>query len=177
MKMRGFRSSTPLAGLLLALAAVSGATAQPLDGSLPIIQRQRDPQTEYLAGMAALNNQKYRDAKSHFEQVLAVQHGHPYALYGVGKAEAGLGDLRGAARDYQAALEAEPTLIDALHQLALTDVRLGRDDQARAQLARLKQFAVTCASACAQAADIDAAIGEVETSLSAPATAAKTPAS
>jgi tetratricopeptide (TPR) repeat protein len=149
----------------------------PLDGPLPIIQRPKfDPQSEYIAGMAALAGQNYRDAQSHFEHVLSVMPNHPRALYGVGVAEAALGDLKGAARDYQAALKSEPNLIDALHQLALTDARLGRDDQARLHLARLKGFAQTCASACAQAVDIAAAIGDVEAALSAQPAPAKTPA-
>ncbi len=166
-----------LAGVVLGLSAASSAWPLPLDGSLPVIQRPKfDPQSEYTAGMAALADQKYRDAKSHFEHVLSIMPGHPRALYGVGVAEAALGDLKGAARDYQAALKSEPNLIDALHQLALTDARLGRDDQARLHLATLKRFAQTCASACPQAADIAAAITEVETTLSAQPAPAKAPA-
>jgi len=176
MRTRGFRLWATLTGLLLALASASGARAQPLNGSLPIIQRPKfDPQTEYLAGMTALADQKYRDAKSHFEHVLSIMPEHPRALYGVGVAEAALGDLNGAVRDYQAALRSEPNLIDAWRQLALTNARLGRDDQARVQLARLKRFAETCASACPQAADISASITEVETTLSGQPTMAKTP--
>ena len=165
-----------LAAFLLALSAGAGARSMPaMDGPLPIIHRPKfDPQSEYTAGMAALADQKYRDAKSHFEHVLATNPDLPRALYGVGVAEAALGDLKGAARDYQKALRSDPNLIAALHQLALTDAKLGRNDQAQLHLDRLKKFAVTCASACAQAADINAAIAEVETSLSAPA--AKSPA-
>jgi tetratricopeptide (TPR) repeat protein len=176
--MRRSRSPSAvfLAGILLALSA-SGAGAMPLDGSLPIIKRPKfDPQSEYTAGMAALTDQNYRDAKSHFEHVLSVMPDHPRALYGVGVAEAALGDLKGAVRDYQNALRSEPNLIDAWRELALTNARLGRDDQARQQLARLKRFAQTCASACPQATDITAAIAKVETTLSSTSEPTKAPA-
>jgi len=166
-----------LTGILLALSAAPDASSAPLDGPLPIIQRPKfDPQSEYVAGMAALADQNYRDAKSHFEHVLSVMPNHPRALYGVGVAEAALGDLKGAARDYQAALKSEPNLIEALHQLALTDARLGRDDQARLHLARLKGFAQTCAQACPQAAAIAAAITEVQSTLSEQPAPPKAPA-
>jgi len=177
MPRSGRPSVTFLTGVLLALSAASGARPAPLDGPLPIIQRPKfDPQSEYTAGMAALADQKYRDAKGHFEHVLSVMPDHPRALFGVGVAEAALGDLKGAIRDYQAALRSEPNLIDAWRQLALTNAKLGRDDQARVQLARLKRFAETCASACPQAADIAASITEVETTLAAQPGPAKTPA-
>lgn len=177
MRTSGSRSILLSTSVVLALLAASAARPAPLDGPLPIIQRPKfDPQSEYTAGMAALADQNYRDAKSHFEHVLSIMPNHPRALYGAGVAEAALGDLKGAARDYQNALRSEPNLVDAWHQLALTNAKLGRDDQARLQLARLKRFAETCASACPQAADITAAIVEVETTLAAQPTPAKTPA-
>jgi tetratricopeptide (TPR) repeat protein len=168
--MRGPWPFVLLAGLLLAVPVAHVAWSFPLDGSLPIIHRPKfDPQSEYAAGMAAMAEPDYRGAKDHFEHLLTVSPDHPLALYELGRAEAALGDLKGAARDYQAALRSNPNLFEAVRQLALTDARLGRDDQARVQLVRLKRFEQTCASACAQAADITAAIAEVETSLSAQA--------
>jgi tetratricopeptide (TPR) repeat protein len=175
------RKATPpfavvLGGALLALLATPDARSMPRDISVSVVQKPKfDPQSEYMAGMASLADQNYRDAKSHFEHVLTIMPDHPRALYGVGVAEAALGDLKGAARDYQAALRSEPNLIDAWRQLALTNARLGRADQARVQLARLKRFAETCASACPQASDISASITEVETTLSGQPTMAKTP--
>jgi tetratricopeptide (TPR) repeat protein len=173
MRLHPVLIAVSLAGA--ALAAPSGSLAMgsafggPTGGPITIIQRSKyDPQTEYQAGMAALADQKYRDAKSHFEHVLSVSPTHAHALYEVGFAEANLGDMRAAARDYASALRSDPNLIDALHQLALTEARLGREEQARTDLAKLKHFEMTCASACAQASDITAAIAEVETTLAAP---------
>jgi len=177
MRARETRRIKAMAGALLIASLATAASAGPLDGSLPIIQRSKyDPQTEFQAGMAALSDQKFAEAKSDFEHVLSVAPDHPAALYEVGVAEAALGDLKGAARDYASALKSNPNLIEALRQLALTNVRLGREDQARQQLARLKHFAVTCASACLQAKEISDGIAEVEAGLSAPAAPAKPPA-
>jgi tetratricopeptide (TPR) repeat protein len=161
----------------MALLALAGlAAALPLDGPLPVIQRPKfDPQSEFQAGMAASASLNYAEAKRHFQNVLAVSPDHPATLYQLGLTEEKLGDLRSAAKDYEAALRAKPGMVEAVLALAVTDARLGRTDQARVQLVKLKRYQQTCAGACAQASDIDAAVSTVETSLAAPAQPAKAP--
>jgi tetratricopeptide (TPR) repeat protein len=148
------------------LACAAAAQAQPLAGSLPIIKHPKfEPMAEYHAGMAAMADQKYAEAKTHFENVLSVSPGHPLTLYELGAAEAALGDLKAAAKDYQAALRAQPDMFEAVLGLAVADAQLGRADQARLQLVKLKHYQQTCAGACAQAGEIDAAITQVQSAL------------
>jgi tetratricopeptide (TPR) repeat protein len=165
------------AGVAL-LALAGSAAALPMEGPLPVIQRPKfDPASEFQAGMAAEAKGDYAEAKRHFQNVLSISPDHPATLYQLGLTEQKLGDLKSAAKDYEAALHARPGMVEAVLALAVTDAKLGRTDQARMQLVKLKHYQQTCAGACAQAGDIDAAVHTVETSLAAPARAAKAPGS
>lgn len=154
------------AGAGLLVLSASAAWGLPLDGPIPIIKHPKfEPTAEFQAGMAAMADEKYADAKVHFENVLSVSPGHPGTLYQLGLAEQELGDLKSAARDYQAALRAKPGLFDAVLHLGVVDAKLGRADEARVQLVRLQHFSQTCAGACAQAGEIAAAITEIQSVL------------
>jgi len=145
-----------------------------------------DPNKELHAGIEALGAGKFKAARQNFEHVLAMIPDQPVALSMLGQSEAGLGDLKGAARAYEASLHADPHQIVPARELAITDEKLGRHDKALAQLQDLKQRAQTCGDSCAEAGDLSGAVRDVEAVLapnsqaasqSTNTLAAKTPAS
>lgn len=158
-----------------ALAAVPlAASAQGM--SAPATPTARgpayDPNTEFHAGIDALGANKFRIAKDDFEHVLAMVPDQPVALSMLGQSEVGLGDLRGAARDFEASLHIDPQQIIPARELAIADAKLGRRDKALAQLQKLKARADACADACAEAGDLSGAVRDVEAALSAASQAA-----
>ena len=140
-----------------------------------------DPNKEFHAGIEALGAGKFRAAKQNFEHVLAMVPDQPVALSMLGQSEAGLGDLKGAARAFEASLHADPHQIIPARELAITDEKLGRHDKALAQLQSLKQRADACGESCAEAGDLSGAVRDVEAALASNSQAAsqstKTPAS
>lgn len=134
-----------------------------------------DPNKEFHAGIAALGDGKFRAAKEDFEHVLAMVPDQPVALSMLGQSEAGLGDLKGAARDYEAALRADPKQVIPARELAITDEKLGRHDRAVNQLLKLKAQDQACNHACLEAGDLDAAISAVEAVMSSSNQAAAAP--
>jgi tetratricopeptide (TPR) repeat protein len=138
---------------------------------------QYDPVEEYQNGVAALQAGKFRDAERNFDHVLDVAPRNADALFMMGMAKTGKGDLKGAARSYEKALKVDPKQIRAERELAITDAKMGQGDKAQAQLADLKARAATCGDACAESADLKAAIGAVESAMTPTAGASVKPAS
>ena len=124
-----------------------------------------DPNHEFHAGIDALNDGKYRVAKEDFEHVLAMVPDQPTALSFLAQAEMNLGDLKGAARDFEASLRRDPNQVIPARDLAITDAKLGRQDKAAAELAKLKARAQACGDACDQAGDLQAAVQAVEAAM------------
>jgi tetratricopeptide (TPR) repeat protein len=179
------RSTAQVLGRLLAagsavalLGAGSAAWASGGGGmgggmSMPSVQAPTyDPVEEYRNGIAALQAGKFKDAQHSFDHVLDVAPRNPDALFMMGMAKSGAGDLKGAARYYEKTLKADSGQIRAMRELAITDAKLGQADKAQAQLAALKAKATTCADACADAADLKAAISAVEAATATPDAAA-----
>lgn len=125
-----------------------------------------DPATEYQAGMAALQAGKFRDAESHFNNVITVDANDYDTWFGLGMAKAGHGDLKGAQRAYEKALKIDATQVGARRELAVTLAKENQPDAAKAQLAVLQQAAQTCGTTCPQSADLTAAIATVQAALS-----------
>jgi tetratricopeptide (TPR) repeat protein len=124
-----------------------------------------DPTVEYQSGVQALQAGKFRDAESHFNHVLEVAPDNPDALFMLGMAKSGYGDLKGAQHAYERTLKADPQQIPARRELAVTLAKLGQADQAQAQLDILKKRADACGDTCADAADLKAAVATVEAAL------------
>jgi tetratricopeptide (TPR) repeat protein len=124
-----------------------------------------DPVEEYRNGVADLQAGRFKDAERDFDHVLDTAPKNADALFMLGMAKTGRGDLKGAARSYEKALKADPKQIRALRELAITEAKLGEADKAQTQLAMLKTQAASCADACADAADLKAAVGAVEAAL------------
>jgi predicted Zn-dependent protease len=139
-----------------------------------------DPGKEFHAGVDALGAGKFRAARQNFEHVLAMIPDQPVALSMLGQSDAGLGDLKGAARAYDASLHADPHQIVPARELAITDEKLGRHDKALIQLQTLRQRADACGDNCAEAGDLSGAVRDVEAAMASNGQASqssKTPAS
>ena len=134
-----------------------------------------DPNKELHAGIAALQAERFRAAKQNFEHVLVMIPDQPLALSMLGQSEAGLGNLRGAALDYEASLRIDPTQVIPARELAIVDERLGRHSEAVTQLAKLKAQDQACNNACPGAGDLDAAIAQVEAAISSQGQASSPP--
>jgi tetratricopeptide (TPR) repeat protein len=166
--------ATPLA----AWASGGGGGGMGMGGGMPSVQApQYDPVEEYRNGVADLQAGKFKEAERDFDHVVEVAPKNADALFMLGMAKTGRGDLKGAARAYEKSLRADPGQIRAARELAITDARLGQPDKAQVQLATLKAKAATCADACAEAADLKAAIGAVEAAMAPAASASIKPAS
>ena len=162
-----------MAGLPLAAAASDGGM-----GGLGIPAARGpsyDPNKEFHAGMEALGNGQYRVAKQNFEHVLAMIPGQPVALSMLGQSEDGLGDLRGAARDYEASMKADPHQIVPARNLAIADEKLGRHDKALVQLQKLKQRVDACAGSCTESGDLNGAVRDIEAVISSSSMATAAP--
>jgi tetratricopeptide (TPR) repeat protein len=130
-----------------------------------------DPAVEYQEGLAALQAGRWRDAENHFNNALSVDGRNTDALFMLGQAKAGRGDLKGAQRAYERALKVDPNLITARRELAVVLAKENHPDDAKAQLDILQQRATACGDTCADSADLKAAIATVQAALS-PKTAA-----
>ena len=164
-------SSMLLAGVSL-LAAVAGANPGGSGGSTgsggqspSMSASQFDAAAEYRKGVDALKASHFADAKKSFVKVLGVAPRDPGANYLTGLASVGLNDLKGAAKFFDKAARADPKLVVARQDLAVTLAKLGDRPKAEAELAKLKESQAKCASTCAQAADLDKAIAAVSAAL------------
>jgi len=166
--------ATPLA----AWASGGGGGGMSTGGGMPSVQAPLyDPVEEYRNGVADLQAGKFKEAERDFDHVVEVAPKNADALFMLGMAKTGRGDLKGAARAYEKSLRVDPGQIRAVRELAITDAKLGQADKAQVQLTALKAKAMTCADACAEAADLKAAIGAVEAAMTPAAAASIKPAS
>jgi tetratricopeptide (TPR) repeat protein len=150
----------------MSMGSMGGPTNMP-SASTPTY----DPAVEYQDGLAALQAGKWRDAQNHFENALSVDPRNADALFMLGQADSGRGDLRGAQRAYERALKVDPNRIDARREYAVVLAKQNHPDDAKKQLDLLQQRATACGDACADSADLKAAIATVTAALS-PKTAA-----
>jgi len=122
-----------------------------------------DPNVEFRKGADALKTGDYKKAQMEFGKVLYLAPTNADALYALGVADVGLGDLAGGADAFERALKWNPKQILAARELAITDIKLGQADKANHALAALKTRAAKCAASCHDAADLKDAIDAIET--------------
>ena len=132
---------------------------------------QYDASVEYQKGLTDLQAGKFRDAQRDFDHVLISLPQDTDTLFYSGMSKAGLGDLKGAQRAYEKVLKIDADQIPARRELAVTLAKLGQADQAKVQLDILQTRAAACGDACAQSADLKAAVATVQAAM-APKTAA-----
>ena len=126
------------------------------------------PAEEYRKGLEALKVGKYHDAEHYLQHVLETNPDSSPTLFMLGLAKTGLGDLKGAERAYALSIKADPKFIPARREHAVTLAKLGQAAKAQAELNDLKARLDACASTCAEAADLTAAVAAVQTAMAPP---------
>ncbi|HEX6740843.1 MAG TPA: tetratricopeptide repeat protein [Sphingomicrobium sp.] len=165
-------SALRAASLAALLATASIAFANSSGGSMSsapsISAPEFDAAAEYRAGIEALKASRFADAKKSFGKVLSVVSTDANANFLAGLADAGLNDLKGAARHYERAVKANGKMVEAHQELAVTYAKLGQRDKAQAELAKLQKLEQACGGSCADAAKLKDAINAVSAALAAP---------
>src|SRR4051812_34340279 len=159
------------ASILAFLAAVpaSGVAMGSSPSSTPSVNAPEfDAAAEYRNGIDALKASKFPEAKSSFAKVLGVAPNDANTNFLAGMADAGLNDLKGAAKHYERAVHADKKLVPAQQELAVTYAKLGQQDKAQAALAKLREMDTACAGTCKDAEQIKKAISAVEAALGQP---------
>ena len=156
-----------IAAPLTALASRGGGGG---GGGMPSMEAPRyDPVVEYRNGITALKAGDYKTAERSFDHVLDVAPDNAPTLFLMGLAQSGEGNFRGAQRSYAHSLRVDAKQIAVRRELALTWIKLGQPDKARAELATLQARATACAATCADAADLQAAVDAINVALAPPA--------
>ncbi len=130
---------------------------------------QYDPVAEYQKGIAALQASKYAEAERAFSRVTQAAPKAPEGWFLLGFARAAQNDFKAARKAYERAVKLKPEDIDTRRELALTLIRLGETDKAKAELDALRARDTTCAGKCPESAALRTAVTKVETALAAPA--------
>jgi len=156
------------AGALLAAAGGGGSSSS---SSPSMSAPQFDPAAEYRSGIAALQAQRFMEARRAFAHVLDVAPRDANTNYLAGLADAGLNDLKNARKHYEKAVKVDKDMVLAHRELAITYAKLGERPKAEAELATLTQLNAACAGSCPKSADLGAAIAAVQTALASAPTA------
>ena len=167
--------------LVLTLAAATPALSNGGGGgsgaSMPSTSApEYDPVVEYRNGIEAFEAKDYKKAAAAFKRVVAVAPTHAPAQYLLGASLLGLGDYKRAVKPLEAALKADPGLIDAQRDLAISYARKGETAKASVQRDAIDARKAACAAACPEAGQIDAALAAVNAALAGGAPQALGPA-
>ncbi len=122
---------------------------------------QYDPVEEYRKGVDAYQAKDYKKAATAFGRVVSVVPNHAPAQYLLGASLIGQGNFKKARKPLEAAVKADPNLLEAQRDLGIAYGKLGDAAKAAVQLEKLQALKTGCAGICAQAAQIDAALEAV----------------
>src|SRR5262249_52323151 len=86
-------------------------------------------------------DRRYDESEAEYRAYLRRNPRDAAAMAGLGRTALQAGDVEGAARAFESALEADPRQLDALKGLARVDIRFGRFDRARRRLEQLAGLA------------------------------------
>jgi tetratricopeptide (TPR) repeat protein len=128
-----------------------------------------DAASEYRKGIDALKANQFADAKKSFAEVLGVAPEDANTNFLAGMADAGLNDLKSAAKHYEKAVRADSKLIPAQQELGVTYVKLGDLQKAQATLAKLQKMSDDCKGTCKDADNLKQAIDAVQAAIGQPA--------
>ena len=168
----GFTVRAALAGLVAALPPPALAMGSSSPSSTPSVNAPEfDAAAEYRKGIDALQASKFQDAKSSFARVLGVAPNDANTNFLAGMADAGLNDLKGAAKHYEKAVRADGKMVVAQQELAITYLKLGDRPKAQAALGKIKGLDADCKGTCKDADIIKKAISTIETALGQPSQA------
>lgn len=162
-------------GVIAAVPTTSIAMNSAPSGSTPSMNAPDfDAAAEYRKGMDALKASQFSAAKSSFARVLGVAPNDANTNFLAGMADAGLNDLKAAAKHYEKAVRADKKLIVAQQELAMTYVKLGDTAKAQAALSKLQSMNAACAGTCKDADQLTKAISAVQAALGQPSAAVLT---
>jgi tetratricopeptide (TPR) repeat protein len=135
--MKARARAVVLAGILLAAAAPAAADMTPAP------PRNRMPpapsaEQEYARGVAATRAKEWSVAAAAFGRAVEMKPAYPEAWNGLGYALRNQGKYAEALKAYDEALRLRPDYPDALEYLGEAYVKLGRLEDARRMLERLK---------------------------------------
>jgi tetratricopeptide (TPR) repeat protein len=153
-------ATLPLQPALSAGGGGGGGTSMP-SSSAP----QYDPVEEYRKGIEAYQAKDYKKAASAFDRVVAVVPNHAPAQYLLGASHIGLSNYKKARKPLEAAVKADPAMLEAQRDLGIAYGKLGDAAKAAAQVAKLQALKTTCAGTCPQSAQIDAALEAVNAAI------------
>ena len=164
----------PVARTLVAILAVLPTTvaANPGSGggmtSPSISAPDFDAASEYRAGIDALKANRFAEAKKSFAKVLDVAPNDASVQFLAGMADAGLNDLKSAAKHYERAVRANGKLVVAQRELGIAYAKLGDRVKAQASLDKLQKLDQACAGTCDDAKQLKDAIAALQAALAAP---------
>jgi tetratricopeptide (TPR) repeat protein len=156
-------AAIPVVTAAMGNSGSSGATVSP-SMNVPSF----DAAAEYRKGIDALKAQQFADAKKSFAKVLGVAPRDSNTNFLAGMADAGLNDLKGAAKHYEKAVSADEKLIPAQQELAITYVKLGDMVRAQATLGKLQKLNASCNGTCKEADKLKQAIDAVQAAIGQP---------
>ena len=165
------KTLTARAMLVGFLAAVPAATLAvgTSGGSTPSMNAPSfDAAAEYRKGVDALQASQFAAAKSSFARVLGVAPNDANTNFLAGMADAGLNDLKAAAKHYEHAVRADGKMVVAQQELAVTYAKLGDRPKAEATLGKLKSMNASCGGSCKDTDLLKKAIATVEAALGQP---------
>lgn len=156
-------AALPVTTLAMGNSGGMGATSTP-----SINVPQFDAADEYRKGIDALKAEQFADAKKAFARVLGVLPDDANTNFLAGMADAGLNDLKSAARHYEKAVRADSKLIPAEQELGVTYAKLGDMAKAQSTLVRLQKLNEACQATCKEADQIKKAIDAVQSAVGQP---------
>ena len=137
-------------------------------GSMPSESTpQYDPAMEYRNGIAALREERWKDAERAFGRVLTVAPKDANTNLLMATAKLGRGDAKGARGYLEKAAKYDPDLLPAQIKLGVVYAKLGDPVKAQAQLDWLQERSTACGGTCAEQTAIEQGLGEVKAAISA----------
>ena len=152
----------------LPLWAAGGGGGGGGGGSMPSDSApQYDPAVEYRNGIAAMQEQRWKDAERAFGRVLDVAPKDANTNLLMALAKLGRGDAKGARGFLEKAVKYDPDLLAAHGKLGAVYAKLGDPAKAQAQLDWLQARDAACAGTCSEAAQIQEGLAEVKAAMAA----------
>lgn len=137
-------------------------------GSMPSSSApQYDPAVEYRSGIAALQEQRWKDAERAFGRVLEVAPKDANTNLLMALSKLGRDDAKGARGYLEKAIKYDPDLLAAHIKSGGVYAKLGDTAKAQAQLDWLQAKSAACAGTCADAKTIDDGLTEVKAAIAA----------
>lgn len=143
-----------LAVMLVAAASVSAVDDEPLPvppSPISPLSQLQSPEARYNAGLALAKRQEWRAAEEAYRDALRARPAFPEAWNGLGYALRKQKSFEQSVRAYQEALRLRPAYPQALEYLGEAYAQMGRLDDARALLERLRALNAPEAAELAEA--------------------------